>query len=450
MTQLTKFQQIALPLVRRGFPVTPVRPDAKAGAAGKWNRWQYQTEEQVLTKYVEKYASCNGGVVGMRGVGNLCFLDDDGGVPKDIISRLPRTYTVATRPDSSHRHFYFEQMPYSVLKYSPNSKTINIRDTQNIVPAPSGGLMYKTLFDMKGIGGASLVVAAGSTKPNGDVYTCIDDGEVAEIPEWLVDWVLEQQRAYKISLNRIQRDNLKQKRRAAKLSPEVREKLRALGHPDGFDIFPVDRKSFIQSEAFKLTRLGLVGEPLVNHLIEQVCKHVEGGTTYCQTEHARNSIWVIACHAEKATEDGRNKEIADFYTGTPDAIKIGTILYGELPDPSRRDVLRSIIHEFPDRLTCDEADKLLCEGLELAKLAPYDKRKDKNALTLIRGEAQFRVGTTFWERTKPRERDEEDALLSGISLPLPYTGEGTGQSLCPSTCEGTLSGNLNTAGELIP
>lgn len=170
--QLTKFQSIALPLVDRGFPVTPVRPDAKAGAAGKWNLWQYTTRDQVLTKYIGKYADCNAGVVGMCGVGRLCFLDNDGGIPADVIARLPKTYTVATRPDSSHMHFYFTQTEYGVRKFGRNAKTINVRDTTDIIPSPSGGVMYRTLFDMKGIGGASLVVAAESTKPNGDKYIC--------------------------------------------------------------------------------------------------------------------------------------------------------------------------------------------------------------------------------------------------------------------------------------
>src|SRR5579872_558547 len=416
---LTKFQTIALPLVERGFWVTPVRPDGKAGAAGAWQFWQYRTVADVLSKYVERYADCNAGVVGLRGRGNLMFLDNDGGVPEDIIARLPKTYIVASRPDSVHKHHYFTQTSYSLEKFGRDAKTINIRDVAQIVPSPSGGVMYKTLFDVKGIGGASLVVAAGSTKPNGDVYTCIDDSPVAEVPNWLVDWILSQQRVYHKAKTRMMQANTSAKKRAAKIPPAERERLRALGHPDGFDICAIDRRAFTQSRAFKLARLGIVGDALVTELISLVTRHIEGGAEYCQLPRAIESIRGIAQNAEEITEATRQQEMTEFYSKkSRKGFSVGTVIYGEIPVPVRKDVLRQIVGGFPDTLTCEQADALLADGLNLVGLKPYDKRRDKNALTEVRREHGFEVGPRHWTRTHKQP----------IPISLHITGEGTDTS----------------------
>src|ERR1039458_9492393 len=39
--------------------------------------------------------------------------------------------------------------------------------------------------------GGSLVVGAGSVKQTGEVYACVDDAPVPEIPKWLVDWLVK-------------------------------------------------------------------------------------------------------------------------------------------------------------------------------------------------------------------------------------------------------------------
>jgi hypothetical protein len=372
----------------------------------------------------------------MRGVGNNMFVDDDGGLPADVRERLPRTYTVRTRPDSTHQHFYFSQTEYSVRKFGRNAKTINIRDFNQIVPSPSGGQMYKTLYDIKGIGGASLVVAAGSTKPNGDVYTCVDDSPVAPIPDWLVDWILRQQRDYKIAQNRVRAEKLKAKQRASKIDPAERERLRAEGHPDGFDVFLIDRPAFVKSRASKFVRLGVLGEELVTLLISQVIRHVEGGAAYCETERGVASIRAAARNAEKneRTEKARIKESGDFYHKKND-VSMGLTIYGEIPKPIRRDVLKEIIHEFPDKLTIEDADDRLMSGMQLAGL-PFDKRQDKNALSDLRREENFEVGTTYWTRLK------NPFSTSHI------TGAGRDTSLQSRNADGTLSCKTMTSHQL--
>lgn len=401
---LTKFQSIAFPLVQRGFRVTPVRPDAKAGSAGCWNHWQYDTPEMVLTKYVDRYADCNAGVVGMCGVGNLCFLDDDGGVPADVIAQMPRTYTVATRPDSSHKHYYLRQTFHSVSRFGPRvdsydadrAKTVNVRDINQIVPSPSGWIMYKTLFDMKGVGGASLVVAAGSTKPNGDKYTCIDNGDVAEIPDWLVDWVLAQKRKEQSALKKVMLSNLEDKRRASQLPPDARERLRREGHSDGFDVFPIDVRQFLKSRAFSFAHLGVTGDTLINLLVAQTQRYVERGTEFCQTH--LSAIEGIARDAEAMTHDRRVERASKFYEPKTRTFVDDNVIY-DIRVPTRREILRDVLRQFPDKLTCEQADSRLTDAFQLVGVEAYSKRGDRTAVSDIRQEEGFEVTRTHWIRT---------------------------------------------------
>ena len=57
------------------------------------------------------------------------------------------------------------------------------------------------MYDIKGVGGGSLVVAAGSVRDSGEVYTCIDGSPVVSIPEWLVDWLLADFQKYRRQLS---------------------------------------------------------------------------------------------------------------------------------------------------------------------------------------------------------------------------------------------------------
>src|SRR5579862_9441675 len=232
------FKALAIPLMKRGWRVTPVRADGKRGAARNWNKWQFRTLEDFKKFKVEKYATCNAGVVSFRGIGNLCFFDDDSGVAarieKETRRKFPTTYQVRTRPGSDHMHYYFVQTEYSFKKFGwSQSKTINVRDISRLVDSPSGGKMHPTVFDLKGIGGASLVVAAGSSRPNGDIYTCVRDVEPVSIPDWLVDWVVAADKAQEKALWRDRARKYTAKKNGA----------------DDFLIYEEDRTEFVKSYA---------------------------------------------------------------------------------------------------------------------------------------------------------------------------------------------------------
>src|SRR6266704_6720732 len=70
------YVQIATPLVKRGFRVTPVHPQTKSGVMKNWQDHQATTPEEVLN-HAKYYPNHNVGVVGKRGVGRHMFLDID-------------------------------------------------------------------------------------------------------------------------------------------------------------------------------------------------------------------------------------------------------------------------------------------------------------------------------------------------------------------------------------
>jgi hypothetical protein len=213
------YVQIATPLVLRGFRVTPVHPETKSGVMRNWQHHQATTPEEVL-RQAKYYPHHNVGVVGKRGIGRHMFLDIDANgvlerIEQETGKQIPTTYTVCSRPQSApyKRHYYFIQTAHSFLKSGAwAAKNINVRDLARLERSRSGMLVHPTLYDVKGIGGGSLVVGAGSVRDNGEVYTCIDDAPVAEIPDWLLDWFWPISRSIVAATTRNWQRSMKQRR----------------------------------------------------------------------------------------------------------------------------------------------------------------------------------------------------------------------------------------------
>jgi Bifunctional DNA primase/polymerase, N-terminal len=166
------FVSIATPLVNRGFRVTPVHPETKMGVMKNWQKFQLTTIEDVR-KYAKYFPHHNVGVVGKRGVGRHCFLDVDApGVVKKIENEtgqtMPEGYRVKSSPTSKpyKTHFYFVQTPYSFEKFGGwEAVNSNVKDMTTLDEEGK----HPTLYDLKGVGGGSLVVGAGSVKQTGEV-----------------------------------------------------------------------------------------------------------------------------------------------------------------------------------------------------------------------------------------------------------------------------------------
>jgi hypothetical protein len=181
-------------MLKRGFAVTPVDPDGKGGVF--WAQYKHPaTNLSEVIQLSKDYSDHNVGIVSKRGVGNVCFLDIDGEgvleqIERETGHKMPETLVVQSRPQSApwKRHFYFRQTPYScaaLKKEITGIANLSVTDAEGKHP---------NRYDVKGIGGGGYVVAPGSVRENGEVYTFEHDkpiDEVDEVPYWLIDWIVQ-------------------------------------------------------------------------------------------------------------------------------------------------------------------------------------------------------------------------------------------------------------------
>ncbi len=281
------FVAIATPLVERGFRLTPVHPETKMGVMKNWQNFQLTTIEDVR-KYAKYFLHHNVGVVGKRGVDRHCFLDVDApGVVERIESEtkqeMPKGYRVKSSPKSKpyKTHFYFKQTPYSFEKFGGwEAVNSNVKDMTTL---DDGN--HPTLYDLKGVGGGSLVVGAGSVKQTGEVYTCVDDGPVPEIPKWPVDWLVKDIDKYWDAVDAEKAAKLALKEAEQKrYTPSERAAMRKQSRPEGFDIYFEDRYAYLCWRAFKLSSMGLRAKALEVALTDLLENDVVGGKEYAQTD----------------------------------------------------------------------------------------------------------------------------------------------------------------------
>ena len=143
------------------------------------------------------------GVFLIRGVG-LPFvwdIDADGvleRMERETGRTLPRTRIVQSRPKSKpyKKHVYLIQTEYSLRMFGSKNKNVQIVSENG---------KFETIYDLKGIGGAAQVVAEGSVREDGsdEKYAAMDaDAEIVPIPDWLVDWLVEDARKRKSEVDR--------------------------------------------------------------------------------------------------------------------------------------------------------------------------------------------------------------------------------------------------------
>jgi hypothetical protein len=296
------FVSIATPLVTRGFRVTPVHPETKMGVMRNWSKFQATNVKEVIS-FGKSFPNYNVGVVGRRGRNKdgswrICFFDDDSGVVSRIESQtghtMPATYTVMTRPVTNpvKRHFYFNQTEYSFKKFGDlrrkhgfntsnpwDSKNINVRDVTRLELSRKGNLIHPTVYDVKGIGGGSLVVAAGSVRDTGEVYTAVDPtAPVSNIPDWLVDWICDDYRVYREAV-RLERDK-KSKSKARLLAKGKANRIADCD--DETWIYEEDIVSFIWSRSGSLASLGIPSQEIETALKTLVTLYCARGNEFVE------------------------------------------------------------------------------------------------------------------------------------------------------------------------
>lgn len=301
------FVEIALPLIQRGFRVTPVHPLTKRGVMKNWQNWQITTPEGLEKYRTGKYAGHNVGVVGKRGVGRDMFLDFDAPgeierIEKETGIKIPLGYRVKSSPLSKpwKVHIYLKQTAYSFKAFGGwDAVNSNVKDMN----AYEDG-QHPTLYDVKGVGGGSLVVSAGSVRESGEKYTWNGLENIPSIPDWLVDWLIGDIRKFwdAKDAETATKNALKTAERA-KYTAEERAAMRKKNLPEGFDIYFEDRYEYLAWRSFQLSQMGLHGKVLEAALV-QLADDIAGGREYVLTEKGTAMIHKIATNSNLVPGNG--------------------------------------------------------------------------------------------------------------------------------------------------
>lgn len=178
------FKTIALPLAAKGVPIFPLRPREKKPVQGfeEWPAKATIDNAQIMSWDVQ-YPDSNVGCVGLAQPDGVWFfeIDDPSIIQKietDTDQKLPRTFRVRSRPGRGH--MYFKHTPAS-LELAKSKAYYSIRDA-NGKEACSARVNH------------AYVVGPGSIHPDTQLpYTVVSTAEIAPAPDWLVNWIRQQQ-----------------------------------------------------------------------------------------------------------------------------------------------------------------------------------------------------------------------------------------------------------------
>jgi hypothetical protein len=403
---LANYVTIATTAIDRGFKVTPVHPLEKRAVLHNWNRNPTTTLSEVL-QHAKDFPTHNVGIVGRRGIGNDCFLDVDAdGVVKQIEEEtgqtIPLTYTVCSRPHTApwKMHYYFKQTRYSVARLR---KEANRKDTTKWVTSENTGLlMHPTQYDLKGVGGGGLVVAAGSVRKDGEVYTVINDVAVVDIPDWLVNWLVEDLATYRSACAKERHEHAAT---AAAIPEDVRAVRQGMGDESAFDISEADIYLFINWRAFQFAAMGMEGKILEKVLVQQVEKFCAGGKKFVVSDTGRRQIHKAAVN--KRLRVGN----ASFFNRLGQK-KRGTLSGGLkvfVPPPTRKSLLVAAMKGFPDTVTVEDGYRSLQRALAGTCFKVDSKTKaGQKAVREARRDAGFHTKQTSegWMWVRRRSRDD--------------------------------------------
>lgn len=357
---LADYVSIATAALNRGFRITPVHPLEKRGVLHNWNRNPTTTLSEVL-QHAKDFPNYNVGVVGRRGVGNHCFLDIDADgvlerIEQETCQKMPLTYSVCSRPQSApwKKHFYFKQTSSSVARLR---KEANRKDTTKWVTSENtGAQMHPTMYDLKGVGGGGLVVAAGSVRKDGEVYTSVNDVPVADIPDWLVDWLVKDLSKYRSACAKERHERALA---VAAIPEEEKAARQEMGDQSAFDISEADIYEFLNWRTFQFASKGTEGKLLEKVLIQQVDKFCAGGKKFVKSEAGKRQIHKAATN--KQLKFGN----ASFFNllGSKKKAALGGRLIIPAQPPTRKGLMVAAMRTFPDKIAAEDGYQLLQKAL---------------------------------------------------------------------------------------
>lgn len=337
------YLSIATAAVERGFKVTPVSPAEKRGVLPRWNRHP-STKLSEIMQHAKDYPTHNVGVVGRRGIGNDMFLDVDADgvleqIGRETDHKMPPTFTVASRPQSApwKRHYYFKQTAHSVKTFRTET---NVKDLSLIKNGK-----HPTRYDLKGVGGGGLVVAAGSVRADGEVYAVIQDGPVMPVPDWLVDWLCQDIDRYKSELARARAE------RSARVKEAQLDAARTGIAVVKHDVSEDGIHDFLCSRAGSLASLGTRRSSIERMLAEQTEDFCDGGKAFADSASGKAKFHELAFNPRLKVGD------ANFFKRLkPTLVGTTVIPLPHIPTPTeqRHRVMVETLHGFPPNLPASE------------------------------------------------------------------------------------------------
>lgn len=176
------FLERAAPMIELGIPVIPVEPKLKGTLLPDWPD-QATTDPQQIERWNKENPDYNTGLAAELRPGAVCFLEWDvaGGMKAAALEMgagIPRTRV--HKSGKGFAHYVFRHTERSV-KLGNRSANVDRREW----------------FSFRAH--RRYVVGPGSIHPNGNVYDTASDAEIADIPDWLVDWIDKHSRPEKAS-----------------------------------------------------------------------------------------------------------------------------------------------------------------------------------------------------------------------------------------------------------
>ena len=414
------FRKLAKEHIRRGFFVSATKPGSKVGI-WKWNSLNLLGSPQAVDKFLERcpqYAHSNVAVVGRCGFhwlpdgmpeGDIFILDvDRDGVTRQIYKENPRkkfpdTYVVQSRPQSNPAkvHVYFRHTKYSIDAFTKlaqryagkNTKEISgIRDRS--LPKDARGL-HPNRYDVKGSGKAGYVLGAGSVhseEDGGETYTLLKDFRVADVPPWLIDWIVKDS-----SKEFDAREVEKAERRAhakkvAALEPKERERLRRLNHPDGFLVSADSTYLFLLFRARYMAKQGLSRAPLKAFLIDRALDVCHDGKKFVESPEGKKAIeHILDKMDEEDAYDYSEAWLQDSNIAEDEPEFEG--LLGTVPETQQTRLTR-IAATFPEQISSKE----VYERLGLSDKVGANRMMVKRIMKSLNYAAQNIGGTWMWIR----------------------------------------------------
>ena len=163
------FLEIATPLIQRGIPVIPVRPFSKRGLRD--DQFDVATTDlNVVRAWNDENSAYNVGCVGSPQ--GFVILDADNSelivrIERETGHKVPRTFSVRSGG---------KRLPHLYFRQTEMSRAI-------------GNKKASGWFDLQSAN--KYVVGPGSVLEGGGTYDVIDDSLIADFPDWLAYWILE-------------------------------------------------------------------------------------------------------------------------------------------------------------------------------------------------------------------------------------------------------------------